>query len=580
MDPLLALIPNLPEDLSELSADELAALYDQARDIATRLTERDAETVGEATTSDILTAATRAVEVVQTLSQEQESRDADEAQAAEQLSELRGQLTDPADGEGEGDAGEGAGEGEGASEAGEGAGEGEGTGEGAGAGEAAAESGEGAEAGAEAVAAAATPARRRPLPRPNRTAEQAGAGDGAVIVPVIASAVAEGMGLPIGERITDRASMMKGMLDKRLAFGPGGNDEKVPLFRFRSQFPEERQLDSQMRMGQVIERVKRVTGPEAITAAGICAPVTPRYDLEMVSVNDRPVRDALPTFGADRGGIQFAAPPKLTAVTTAVGRVTDAQAVAGGSPAIKGCQTIACPAFSQVNIASIYQCIRSDNLNARVYPERLDQFTGLAEAAWAQLAETALLDGIATASTAVTAGQAAGSISDWIKHVLVAAAAQRNRHRMGMDVPLRVLAPDWLMDEHMADMIRRPFDAFRTRADVEAKLADANVRVSWYLDSPTGASQLFGAQGAGALLDFPAFAEWYIFPEGSFLFLDGGELDLGLVRDSSLNSTNEFTVFYESWENIAFVGVESLRIRSTLCDTGGVGAQVSIACAS
>lgn len=573
MDPLLALIPDLPDDITALSNDELDALYTQARDVATDLTDRDADTVGDASTADILAAATKAVEVVQTLGNEVNRRDEAEAASAEQLAELRATLEPAAETDPETPAEEPEPAAEPADPPAEPA-----------PADAPAEPETPAEAPQAAEEPAAEPvaasARRLPLPRGTARPATPRSDAGAVDVPVTASAVAEGMGIAIGERITDRDAIREGMMRKRDAFGPGGNDEKVPLVQFRTNYPDERMLFSQEPTKVIGEKVRRVTGPEAVTAAGICAPVTPRYDLEMVSSAARPVRDALVTFGADRGGIQFAAPPKLSAVTTAVGRITDAQAVAGGSPAVKGCQTIACPTFSQVNVASIYSCIRSDNLNARVFPERLDQFTELAAAAWAQLADSALLDGIAAASTAVTAGQATGAIGDWVKHVLVAAAGMRSRHRMEPNTTLRVLAPDWLMDEMMADIIRRPFDAFRTRQDVEAKLADANVRISWYMDSATGAAQLFGAQGATALLDFPAFAEWYLFPEGSFLFLDAGELDLGLVRDSTLNSTNEFTVFYESWENLAFVGVESLKIRSTLCDTGGSGAQAAIACAS
>ncbi|MBY0397272.1 MAG: hypothetical protein K2X91_12520, partial [Thermoleophilia bacterium] len=45
-----------------------------------------------------------------------------------------------------------------------------------------------------------------------------------------------------------------------------------------------------------------------------------------------------------------------------------------------------------------------------------------------------------------------------------------------------------------------------------------------------GVGQVFGAQGAGALAEFPTAAQWAIYPEGSFGYLDNGELDLGLVR--------------------------------------------------
>jgi hypothetical protein len=47
--------------------------------------------------------------------------------------------------------------------------------------------------------------------------------------------------------------------------------------------------------------------------------------------------------------------------------------------------------------------------------------------------------------------------------------------------------------------------------------------------------------------------------------LPGGH---GLVRDSILNSTNDFEIFGESFENVAFVGVESLAVTSNIADIG------------
>lgn len=43
---------------------------------------------------------------------------------------------------------------------------------------------------------------------------------------------------------------------------------------------------------------------------------------------------------------------------------------------------------------------------------------------------------------------------------------------------------------------------------------------------------------------------WYLFPEGTFSRADAGTLDLGVVRDSTLNSTNDYRYFAESWEAI------------------------------
>jgi hypothetical protein len=80
----------------------------------------------------------------------------------------------------------------------------------------------------------------------------------------------------------------------------------------------------------------------------------------------------------------------------------------------------------------------------------------------------------------------------------------------------------------------------------------------------------FGAQpgDAAKLLEFPDSFSWYLFAEGSFLFLDGGTLDLGIIRDSSLVNTNDYKMFIETFEGIAFVGVESLKITTNISVNG------------
>jgi hypothetical protein len=78
------------------------------------------------------------------------------------------------------------------------------------------------------------------------------------------------------------------------------------------------------------------------------------------------------------------------------------------------------------------------------------------------------------------------------------------------------------------------------------------------------------------MLKYPTTVEWFLFPEGTWLFLDGGSLDLGLVRDSTLNSTNDYTLFAETFESAARVGTQSLKVLSTLVPDGSTSGPASI----
>ena len=52
------------------------------------------------------------------------------------------------------------------------------------------------------------------------------------------------------------------------------------------------------------------------------------------------------------------------------------------------------------------------------------------------------------------------------------------------------------------------------------------------------------------------------------MFLDGGTLDLGIIRDSTLVGTNDYKTFVETFEGVAKVGIESLQVTSTISVNG------------
>jgi hypothetical protein len=104
-------------------------------------------------------------------------------------------------------------------------------------------------------------------------------------------------------------------------------------------------------------------------------------------------------------------------------------------------------------------------------------------------------------------------------------------------------------------------------SEIDGYMAARGVVVSYSLDQ-----NVYGAQGAAALLEFADSFTWYLFAEGTFLFLDGGTLDLGIIRDSSLVGTNDYKMFVETFEGVAKVGVEGLAITSTINVNGAAAA--------
>jgi hypothetical protein len=414
----------------------------------------------------------------------------------------------------------------------------------------------------------------------------------------VITAAAEVPGFAVGTELAAR-DVVRAMMERfrNLGQSPVGG-EQVPVARvtWADHFPDERRLLPGAEMVNM-ERIRQAVGrapqglerAEAITASGgLCAPVEIRYDLPVFAQADRPVRDSLTNFNAVRGGVRFAPPPALSSITTAVGRITAAADAAGGSGAQKGCQVIACPSFQEVDVAAIYHCLQFGNMGSRAFPELVENATELTMAAWARVAETALLDAMKAASTKATVAltpsntAALGANAILLPSLLRAAAAMRNRQRMDPEAILDVWLPAWSLDLLTSDIIRSAFDRFsQNDADIVRTIESFGLRVNFYWDGTTGGNQVYGAQtNAAPLLEFPTTVEFVMAPAGSFLFLDGGTLDLGLVRDSVLNKTNDYQIFGESWENLAFVGIEALHVTASVCDTGAVAAAVQSVCGS
>ena len=115
-----------------------------------------------------------------------------------------------------------------------------------------------------------------------------------------------------------------------------------------------------------------------------------------------------------------------------------------------------------------------------------------------------------------------------------------------------------------------PQAGITNRPPDHAILAAYSISVCWYVDSATGAGMAFDtAQGAGAINDWPNTALVYLFSPGTFVRMDGGTLDVGIVRDSTLNRRNDLQMFMEEWTGVVKLCPDSVRLTiPALCPNG------------
>jgi len=64
---------------------------------------------------------------------------------------------------------------------------------------------------------------------------------------------------------------------------------------------------------------------------------------------------------------------------------------------------------------------------------------------------------------------------------------------------------------------------------------------------------------------------FYFFPEGVIQFLDAGRLDLGVVRDSTLDATNDYEKFVEGIANRGYANSALQLVMENFCPTGASG---------
>ncbi len=392
--------------------------------------------------------------------------------------------------------------------------------------------------------------------------------------PVAITAGADIPGYSAGSPISNMSEVAT-LMEKRLHSlrrVNGGDGEQHIVASFSTQYPEDRFLGTDAEANSA--KIETVVGQQALVASGgHAAPLEVKYDIfGLGSTTVRPVRDSLPKFQADRGGIRFVTPPSFASgdYADAVGVWTAANDSAETpSPSSKTSLTVSAAAELTAVTDAVTLQLQFGNLMTRAYPELIARHNELALVQHAREAEQYVLGKIDGGSTAVTSGTLIGFGRDFLVTVRKAAVAYRSRHRIAQSTQLKAIIPDWVYDAMAADLaIAMPGDNTLAvgRSEIEGYLAQLNVTL---VASPD--MTVFGAQGAAALLEFPDTFDWYLFAEGTFLFLDGGTLDLGIIRDSSLVGTNDYKMFVETFEGVAKVGIESLRIRQTV-NINGVAA--------
>jgi hypothetical protein len=253
-----------------------------------------------------------------------------------------------------------------------------------------------------------------------------------------------------------------------------------------------------------------------------------------------------------------------------------------------------CPDELTAEVYAVYNQLEFSNVTTRFDPESTDANIRLSQIAHARLAENTLYSAVAAGSKLIYgATQVAGALRHSLVQLDETIAYFRNRHRLDENVSLQWVAPLWAKNLYRSDialqMAAGDWQDALGLADtiLEGFFSRRGVNPVWFLDGSTGSAtvngqtiprQTYDNVAAGSTVPvYPAKIDSLLFETGKWVFLDGGTLDLGLVRDSGLNARNRYQTFMESWEGVADRGIESLRLLLDVNPTGGSSGTVSVA---
>jgi hypothetical protein len=397
------------------------------------------------------------------------------------------------------------------------------------------------------------------------------------------------------EETEDRMAVARVMCDRLGRMMRHGPPQGVALCASAEwEYPEDRDLRNKDAF-EVSKIMEATSGVQAVVASGgICLPVNVDYAIPTFATADRPLKEGLPSYQATRGGLRFVEPPDIGPLGAATGvwtAATDAEPLAATKPVF----SVSCGTEQLVYVAAISTRVGFGNMQSRFQPELVAANTDLAIAAAARKAELRLLELIQEKCVKdVTSAKVLGATRDLATAVQQATAFFRYYHRLPRGLTLTAVFPDWLKEVIKIDLARETAhqqdsswnSLMISDQQVEDLVRAWGVNPIWTLDAlpekaggtgyPTQQLALQAAEGA--INKFPTKLVWNMFPEGSMQFLDGGRLDLGVVRDSTLDATNDYETFVETFEGLADRGFanSALQLVTELCANGKSGATETV----
>lgn len=406
---------------------------------------------------------------------------------------------------------------------------------------------------------------------------------------MIASADIPGFGA--GQKLTGMTDLVSAMQTRARSLPVTAWGDDAPRVPIASLMREHKYtLGPNSSLAEFNEVMTAAANPDILVAAGgWCAPSEISYDFFNIVCNAG--RIDIPTIGINRGGIRWPISPSFADVVLggALWTWTETQDIAAvtgtAQSGTKTCGRVPCATFDEERLRCDGICLTVGNLTEDAFPELIANHTDLVMKSHDHKMNRLYIDAIrALSAGSLSTGGAASSgvVANVLGSLELQAIDYRDRYAMCEDALIEVIAPRWLRGAMRSDLRWRmgaPTDQLSATDAMLMGLFDAiNVRIQWVDDYQVRTAGFPGVPST-LLTAWPGTVEFLMYAPGTVVLGRGMRLDLGIIRDSVLNATNDYTAEWmeECWL-IFQPGHEVRRLTVTICANGITGANTYDTC--
>ncbi len=335
-------------------------------------------------------------------------------------------------------------------------------------------------------------------------------------------------------------SRTKGLPKQNLATAQGGVRQRYGAALIQKMGFEAHQVQSTDGGGDLdllfsATDTTKLPGGSLVAAGGWCAPSETLYDICQFETLEGIL--SIPEIQVNRGGIRYTTGPDFSDIYDACGFFqTETEAIAGDC---KDCCSVDCPPFDEIRLDAIGMCIKSPLLTEAAYPELVQRFIEGALVAHAHKVNKYILDAMLMAAGTPAVAADAGSLMLTMEGIVFTAIGMRYSYRLSTTAEIEVVAPYWLKELMRIDLAMENGRDSKNVSDseIDGWFAARNLSVQWVYDfqDPTVAD---------CDVTLPDEATVLLYPAGTWAKGTTDVINMDAVYDSPNLEANQYTALF------------------------------------